>query len=190
VPGSTQRDEEQAMHPAEWFFEKALWKCRLLVLVAVVASAALALGLFYISTVDAIYLLGNLGTYASPGLDDAARAALRDTAVGGVVKTVDGYIIAAILLVFAFGMYELFINKIDEAVGSEQAPRLLQIAGLDDLKDRLAKLILLVLVIEFFQYALKLKFSSPVDLVYLAVGVLCLGGALYLSGPRSGRGKG
>lgn len=178
------------MHSAEQLFEKALWKSRLVVLIAVVASAALALGLFYISTVDAVYLLAKLRVYASPGLDDAARAALRDQAVGGVVKTVDGYIIAAILFVFALGMYELFVNKIDEAIGSEQAPRLLQITGLDDLKDRLAKLILLVLVIEFFQYALKLKFASPADLVYLAVGVLCIGAALYLSGPRAGRGKG
>jgi uncharacterized membrane protein YqhA len=178
------------MHPAERYFEKALWGSRLAILVAVVASAALAMGLLYISTVDAVFLLGRLAVYAGPGLDDAGRAALRDVAVGGVVKTVDGYIIAAILLVFSLGMYELFINKIDEAVGSEQAPRLLQIAGLDDLKDRLAKLILLVLVIEFFQYALKLKFTSPVDLVYLAVGILCIGGALYLSGPRGGRSKG
>jgi uncharacterized membrane protein YqhA len=107
--------------------------------------------------------------------------------VSGIVKAVDGYLIAAILLIFALGLYELFVNRIEAAQRSGDAPRLIQVQGLDDLKDRIAKLILLVLVIEFFQQALKLKYTSTLDLVYLALGILAIGGALYLSGPKTGK---
>jgi uncharacterized membrane protein YqhA len=63
------------------------------------------------------------------------------------------------------------------------------VESLDDLKDRIAKLILLVLIVEFFQYALKLTYATPLDLLYLAVGILFIGGALYLSGPGGLRGR-
>ena len=165
-------------------FEQGLWQSRLLVLLAVIASAALALGAFYMATVDVVLLLANLLSYASPALEKSARSALRENTVAGIIKAVDGYLIAVILLVVALGLYELFINKIDpSARGARTLPRLIQVESLDDLKDRIAKLILLVLIIEFFQYALKLDYANPLDLLYLAVGILLIGGALFLSGP-------
>jgi len=178
------------MKSLERTFERVLWQSRLLVVVAVVASAFLALGAFYMATVDVVLLLGNLLPYASPTLESSAREALREATVTGIVKAVDGYLIAAIVLIFALGLYELFINKLDAIRDAARAvPRLVQVASLDDLKDRIAKLILLVLIIEFFQYALKLKYTSPLDLLYLAIGVLFIGGALFLSGPGGLRGR-
>jgi len=178
------------MKSLERTFERVLWQSRLLVVVAVVASAFLALGAFYMATVDVVLLLGNLLPYASPTLESSAREALRETIVTGIVKAVDGYLIAAIVLIFSLGLYELFVNKIDANQDAARAvPRLVQVASLDDLKDRIAKLILLVLIIEFFQYALKLKYTSPLDLLYLAIGVLFIGGALFLSGPGGLRGR-
>jgi len=172
-------------------FEKMLWQSRLLVLVAVVASTILAAGTFYMATVDVLFLLGGLLSYGSPSLEFAARAALREATVTGIVKAVDAYLIAAILLIFALGLYELFVNRIDPSESvARRVPRVFQVSSLDDLKDRIAKLVLLVLIIEFFQYALKLKYATPLDLLYLAVGVLFIGGALYLSGPGGLRGRG
>lgn len=178
------------MGSLERAFERALWQSRLLVVVAVVASAFLAVGAFYMATVDVVVLLGSLMPYASPALDPTAREALREATVAGIVKAVDGYLIAAIVLIFALGLYELFVKKIDAVQEAARTmPRLVQVANLDDLKDRIAKLVLLVLIIEFFQYALKLKYTNPLDLLYLAVGVLFIGGALYLSGPGGLRGR-
>lgn len=178
------------MRPLERTFERFLWRSRLLVVVAAVASAFLAFGAFYMATVDVVVLLANLLPYASPTLDPAARETLREATVAGIVKAVDGYLIAAIVLIFALGLYELFINRIDAIEDATRTvPRLVQIASLDDLKDRIAKLILLVLIIEFFQYALRLKYTTPLDLLYLAIGVLFIGGALYLSGPGGLRGR-
>jgi hypothetical protein len=38
-----------------------------------------------------------------------------------------------------------------------------------------------VLIIEFFQYALQLSFNTALDLLYLAIGILLIGGAIYLT---------
>lgn len=51
----------------------------------------------------------------------------------------------------------------------------------DDLKDRLAKVVLLVLIVEFLQYTFAVNFTSALDLLYLAVGIALIGLALYLT---------
>jgi uncharacterized membrane protein YqhA len=171
------------MRSLERAFERVLWQSRLLVVVAVVASALLAVAAFYIATVDVVFIFRDLVPYASPDLDPTARDGLREATVT-IVKAVDGYLIAAIVFIFAVGLYELFVSKIDvSGEAARRLPRMAQVASLDDLKDRIAKLILLVLIIEFFKYALKLKYTTPLDLLYLAIGILFIGGALFLSGP-------
>jgi uncharacterized membrane protein YqhA len=162
-------------------FESLLWSSRLVVLIAVIGSLAVALAMFYVATMDVAYLLSHLGQYGDLTMAADARAALRGQTVAHVVEVVDGYLLAAIMLIFSLGLYELFVSRIDIAEGSEFAERLLLIRSLDDLKDRLAKVVLLILVVKFFEYALGLPITGPVDLLYLAVGILAVAGALALS---------
>ncbi len=162
-------------------FERALWESRLVVLLGVLASLATSLAMFYVATVDAWIMVSHLGDYASPALEPAARAALRSQTVTHVVEIVDGYLLATVLLIFALGLYELFISKIDFAAGSETASNILLINSLDDLKNRLAKVILMILIVKFFEYVVSMKFASPLDLLYLAGGIALIGLSLYLS---------
>lgn len=74
---------------------------------------------------------------------------MRADAVTAMIKAVDGYLIAAILIVFSLGLYELLVSKLDVAEKAEAVPRLLLIRNLDELKDRIVGLVLLVLVIGF-----------------------------------------
>lgn len=157
--------------------ERLLWNSRFVIVIAVVASTVVAIGALVMATFDSISVLGKIVSYLDPGLSGDARDTLRDTLITGMVKAIDGYLIAAILFIFGLGLYELFVNKI-EAASSAQ---LLHIDSLDDLKDRLAKVVLLVLIVEFFQYALQLSFTSALDLLYLALGILLIGGAIYLT---------
>jgi uncharacterized membrane protein YqhA len=70
---------------------------------------------------------------------------------------------------------------------SEAAPGLLLIRDLDELKDRIVGLVLLVLVIAFFQRALQLRYESALDLLYFAAGVLLVSGAFYLGTRKPSR---
>lgn len=178
---STQGSRPPGSPPtAQRLFEGALWSSRLIVLVAVVFGLLLALGAFYLATVDVLYFFGYLREYADPGLSSGQREELRAGAITAIVKALDGYLIAAILIIFAIGLYELFISRLEAAERSESAPRLLLIRSLDELKERITSVVLVVLVIEFFQRALKLEYKSPLDLLYFATGVLLVSGALYL----------
>ncbi len=165
------------MQRFEQILERLLWASRLMVVVAVVASVVMALATIYLATVDALVILGRIVGY---GAESVERSIVRTEIITGIVKAVDAYLIAAILLIFGLGLYELFVNKIDVAQHPE-APRLLQVRSFDHLKDRVAKMILLVLIVEFFQYALRIPYDTPLDLLYLALGVVAIGAALYLT---------
>ncbi|HHH38127.1 MAG TPA: YqhA family protein, partial [Sedimenticola sp.] len=137
--------------------------------------------LFYMAIVDAWYMMMELLHYASPGLDAAARAALRSQTVAHTVEIVDGFLLATFMLIFGMGLYELFVSRIDQAMATETASRVLAIHSLDDLKTRLAKVVLMILVVRFFEYALGMNFETPFDLLQFGGGIALVGLALYLA---------
>jgi uncharacterized membrane protein YqhA len=162
-------------------FERALWSGRLLVVGAVVVTVLLAVGALVLATLDALYTGRLLVRYADPGLGGDAREALRTDALTAIVKSLDGFLIAALLLIVAFGLYELFVNRIDPASGSTTARRLLQVRDLEDLKQRVSKLVVLVLVAEFFQRALRLPVRGALELLWLGLAILAVSAALWLT---------
>ncbi|HZG64128.1 MAG TPA: YqhA family protein [Rubrobacteraceae bacterium] len=139
---------KRSSKPPGGIIERLLWGSRLLVLVAVVAGVVLAVGAACLATVDAVYFIGNLLRYADPGLGYEARDELRVELVTIIVKILDSYLISAILIVFSLGLYELFVGRVDAAEGSETASRLLYVRSIDDLKNKVVKLILLILAME------------------------------------------
>ncbi|WP_455204518.1 YqhA family protein [Kaarinaea lacus] len=169
------------IHKIEKAFEYILWNSRFIVLFAVVVSALAAIIMFYMATVDAFYVITHFAGYASPDLQGSERATLRAETITHMVEIVDGYLLGTVLLIFALGLYELFISRIDIAEQSETASNVLIIHSLDDLKTRLAKVILMILIVRFFESAIGLKFDSPMNLLYLAGGIALIGLALYLT---------
>jgi uncharacterized membrane protein YqhA len=167
------------MKSIERVFERLLWNSRLITLVAVIASLAVALVMFYIATADVCFLLREVLRYTT--LEMAAREHLHASIVAHVAEIVDGYLFGTILIIFALGLYELFISKIDAIEASEIAPRVLLIRTLDDLKDRLAKVVFLILIVRYFQYALEASIQTALDLLYLAIGIALVAVALYLT---------
>lgn len=184
-PSANQAEElvcypaDQAPGRVEAAFESMLWNSRFVVLVAVVASLITAFGIFYITTIDIYYTISHLTHYHE--LDDAGRALLKSQTVAHVVGSVDGFLLGAIMLIFSLGLYELFISKIDIAGDKHGASNILFISSLDDLKDRLAKVIVLILIVMFFEQAIFLKPTEPLELLYYALAIMLVALALYLS---------
>ncbi|MAX51773.1 MAG: hypothetical protein CMH22_07300 [Methylophaga sp.] len=164
----------------ERLFEKALWNSRFVVLIAVIASLVTALAMFYMATVDVYYLLSHLGEYMSPDLIGDARKDFRAETVAHVVEVIDGYLLATVLFIFSLGLYELFISKIEEAEESENS-KVLAIHSLDDLKARLGRVVLMILIVNFFEHAISMDFHGPLDLLALAGGIGLIALALYFS---------
>lgn len=161
-------------------FERGIWSTRLVALAGVLASIVLGIMLFYITTVDVLHLVGTLGDYTGGALSDAQHNRLHTKIVTGAVKALDGYLLGAATLIFAFGIYELFVGEIRVIENSVIAERLLLIRSLEDLKDRLAKVVVLLLVITFFEEALSVDYKGPQDILYLAIGIALVGLSLFL----------
>jgi uncharacterized membrane protein YqhA len=109
------------------------------------------------------------------------RVELRNLIITHVVEIVDGFLLATVLLIFSLGLYELFISKIEQAQDSEAQGNVLVISNLGDLKNRLAKVILMILIVKFFEHALSMHFDTPINLLAFAGGIALIGLSLYLS---------
>jgi len=163
----------------ERIFEASMWNSRFMVLIAVVASLIMAVAVFYMTAVDVFYTLEHLTHYAALG--EEARATMKAKTVAHVVGAVDGFLLGTIMLIFSLGIYELFISKIDAAENSEGASKILMIDSLDDLKDRLAKVIVMILIVMFFEQAIYLKPTAPLELLYYSLAITLVALALYFS---------
>ena len=95
-----------------------------------------------------------------------------------IISSIDLFLIGIVLLIFGFGVYELFISEIDIA-RDKFADSTLKINSLDQLKNKIIKVVIIVLIVKFFEKILKLtpNFNTPQDLLLLSVSILaiCLG---------------
>ena len=170
------------MRRIERGFEGLLWGSRFLVLVGVVASLAAALAMLFMAAVDTVRLVAHALHYAGRDLGTEALAAMRATAITHVVEIVDGFLLAAFLIIFALGLYELFISKIEAAEGSAFAGSILNVGSLDDLKVKLAQVILIMLVVKVFELVAAVRASTSLDVLAVAGGVALVGLAIFLGG--------
>ena len=163
------------MKKIEWLFESALWSSRLLIILPVVFSLVSAVALFIIASID----IWHVATYTLDiYINHLHPKDFHEKVVGEIIGAVDLYLIAVIMMLFSFGLYELFISKIDAAERSEGS-KILQIHSLDQLKDKLAKVIVMVLVVSFFKRVLHTSYDSPLELLYFAGAILALALGLY-----------
>ena len=172
----------------EGLFEGSMWNSRFVIIFAVLGSLFAGFAIFYLATVDVVYLVQHAMHYAS--VDDEARKVLHDNIVSHIVEVVDGYLLGTLMLIFALGLYELFISDIDQAHGSKASSKILVINNLDDLKSRLAKVILMIMIVTLFEESLHMKLTAPIDLLYLGGSIALIGLALYLTHAAESGGKG
>jgi uncharacterized membrane protein YqhA len=165
----------------EKVFETLLWNSRFVVVIAVVVSLLTAFAMFYMASVDAFYLVSHLGDYLSADLIGEARKDFRAESITHVVEVIDGYLLATVLLIFSLGLYELFISKIDQAEESETSSSVLAIHSLDGLKTRLGRVIIMILIVNFFEHAISMDFHGAIELLALAGGIALIGLTLYLT---------
>lgn len=166
-------------------FEIALWNSRFVVLLAVIASMVSAIILFLIATWDVGIMTVHVWQYMTGHISEPYNV-FHDRLVGHIIGAVDDFLLGTVLLIFSIGLYELFISKIDGAEETAYGNSILLIKSLDDLKDRLAKIILMILIVSFFKHVLHASFTEPLNILCLAGGILCIALALYFGHKAGG----
>jgi uncharacterized membrane protein YqhA len=164
------------MRILEILFEGALWRSRFVVLLAVVFAIFGAVALFAVASADIWHMV--VLTW-DVFVNHIHPENFHEKLIGGIIGAIDLYLIAVVLLIFAFGIYELFISQIDEADDSEVGASILAVHNLDELKSKLGNVIVMVLIVIFFKKVIHMKFETPLDMLYLAGGIFALALSLY-----------
>jgi uncharacterized membrane protein YqhA len=163
------------------FFEQILFSTRFVTFLAVLGSMLAAIILFIISTIQVVNGLLLFIDILSQGNNTNL-----EHLVAIFVSSVDGYLFATVLLIFSIGIYELFINKIDiVSKRKDSRPNWLIINSIDDLKSSLGKVILMILIVSFFEHSLEIKYETISDLLFLGIGILLIAAALFLTHSHS-----
>ena len=163
------------MKYVEAIFENALWNTRFFVLLAVIFSMLGGIGLFVVASVDVYDVISHIFNVYANHLHPEH---FHEEVVGGLIGAIDLYLMAVVLFIFGFGLYELFISEIDVA-NHGAASKILEIHSLDDLKDKLAKVIVMVLVVSFFRRALHTEYNGALEMLYFSASILLLSVGLY-----------
>lgn len=164
----------------EEIFEKGLWSTRFMVVLAVIFGLIGAIALFIVASFDiydtAKYVLTTYLSHAHP-------KNFHEDVVGGVIGAVDLYLIGVVMLLFSFGLYELFISDIDVAKEDEtRENKILAIHSLDQLKDKISKVIVMVLVVGFFQKVGHTEYNGALEMLYFALSITAVAVGLYFLG--------
>jgi uncharacterized membrane protein YqhA len=166
---SNKTSDEQTF--VERVFETGLWSSRYIIVTGVIFSILSAIVLFLIGSYEIIEAM----LHNTPLTDEDFHANLLVKVIGAV----DLYLIGLVLMIFGFGIYELFISKIDVARGNLDVT-ILEVENLDELKQKIIKVIIMVLIVSFFERVLKMSYETPLEMLYFAISILALSVGVYL----------
>ena len=161
----------------EKIFESSLWASRFMVIMAVVFGLVGAVVLFIVASFDvydtAKFVFNTYSNHMHP-------QNFHEDVVGGIIGAVDLYLIGVVMLLFSFGLYELFISEIDAAKEVEgKVSKILAIHSLDQLKDKISKVIVMVLVVGFFQKVGHTQYNGALDMLYFALSITAVSVGLF-----------
>ncbi|MEA2035140.1 MAG: YqhA family protein [Euryarchaeota archaeon] len=154
----------------EIYFEKCLWNIRYIVILGVIFGAISAIALFIVGSLEIIDVLKEYILVSDSHMK-------HDDILIGIIGAIDFYLISLVLLIFSFGTYELFISELNVARMGGEYCSILDITNLDDLKNKIIKVIIMVLIVNFFQRILSMELSTAIDMLAMAVSicVICIG---------------
>ena len=156
-------------------FEKFLWNFRYITILAVILSILSAFTLIVIGSWDIIEAV----IFYNPLFD--ASISSNNELLFKLISAIDLFLIGIVLLIFGFGIYELFVSEIDFA-NSKFTESTLKIRDLDQLKNKIIKVIIILLIVKFFEKVLKFSenFTTPMDILYFGLSILSICVGYYL----------
>lgn len=109
----------------------------------------------------------------------------KDTVVA-ILTAVDTLLLATVLLVIGYGLYELFVDS------GIRVPEWLEIHSLDDLKAKLIGVVVAVISVVFLGYLVDAKNANDVMLIGIGAGAVVVGLAAFTfaakkDGPKTQR---
>ncbi|KAJ8755348.1 hypothetical protein K2173_019146 [Erythroxylum novogranatense] len=164
--------------------EKVIYRCRFLAILGVLGSL---IGSFLCFIKGCTYVVSSYMEY----FFNQAKVIML------LVDAIDVYLLGTVMLVFGMGLYELFISNLDTSklisgksiqhrsslfglFTLKERPRWLEVKTVNELKTKLGHVIVMLLLIGFFEKSKTAAIQSPTDLLCFSASVLLCSGCLYL----------
>jgi len=157
----------------ERIFERMLWKFRLFTLLPVIFGLISSLTFFILGSLEVIE--GIVHKVSDGGSGHLKVEATVSMLIGGI----DNYLIGVVLLIFSFGIYELFISPLDIRDRYSYV-QVLKVTSLEELKSKILAVIVMALVVSFFKKAVTASIDTSADMLVLAASILIISLSGYL----------
>tara|TARA_Y100001956_G_C4119030_1_gene186377 strand:- start:1722 stop:2231 length:510 start_codon:yes stop_codon:yes gene_type:complete len=161
--------------------KKAFHYFRFVSWIAIVCSMIGSALLFVIGasktyTAIEVFMLGAVPSSELAHLDSA------DIAISYIVKSLDTFLVALVLFIFAHGIYTLFIKNTTSEQAEQQPLSWIKTPNIGHLKNKLTEVIIVILFVKFLELVL-INFNQlsweilllPASILLLSVGVKLLG---------------
>lgn len=165
----------------EKVFEKLLWHYRLIMILGIFSLLTCSAIVFFLGLTETFFTVKMFVTDMIKYHGHLKELTYNDLIVQ-IITIIDDFLLGIVLLIFGLGTYDLFISRLDPAEEQDDIrPDWLVFESLDELKNVLAKVIMMIMTITFLKYVTKAEFSQPLDILYLGGGLALVGLAIKLS---------
>ncbi len=149
--------------------------------VSIVAVVFAAVGAVFMFLVGAVTTIKAIGVYFGSGELKAFSSDAALSATVDVVTALDQFLLGLFLLVFAFGVYSLFViadrDTWSEAREELRAPDWLKVSSVTDLKVKLLEVVAVIIAVLFLKIVLDVSRGSdlPWNAIILPAAVVLFG---------------
>jgi uncharacterized membrane protein YqhA len=158
--------------------EKPFFALRYVTLVPVILSFFGVILMFGIGAIETYEAFHSLAGFFEEGADHDAQIKKSSLML---IRSVDAFLMGLVLLIFSYGIYDLFVSNLEPAHKQFTRPNWLLFNNIGDLKITLTEVVFIILVIIFFEQVLEngAMFTEnvwsfliiPVGVILLAVGI-------------------
>jgi len=158
--GQTKKDQAETW--LDRTFEPFFYQLRYVILIPIIASFLGALMTFWLGIYETYVAFTHLIS-----LDV-------DPVIVHVLKAIDIFLLGLVLAIFSYGVYDLFISRLEPARSSEVGPDWISFNNVSQLKLVIVEVVIVILVILFFE-VVKANidtFDDPIELLIIPIGAL------------------
>lgn len=149
--------------------KRVIVSSRFLTVLAVIGSLAASVLMFFLG----VYNIYNAFRHALTGPAADEKTPFGTEAVINVIEGLDRFLIAIVLLYFAYGVYSLFIHP-EEAEEKLALPAWLRVRQIGQLKQVVAELIVVILFVLFLRVALQSFVELSTSMTWSQVATILL----------------
>ena len=146
----------------ERVFERILWDSRFLVMIPVLVSMFIFVLLVFGISIKFYHLV-----------EEVINHWFTESVLSWVISILDVSLLAVIILIFAWWIYELFVSEIDVDDDHASKAKSLIIKSIDELKEKIWKVIVILLIVWLFKQMLLQEPKTQLQMLYMA-GIILL----------------